>query len=156
MLIHSGQKPHNCTQCDFASSHAHDLRYHIKTHSLQKPKQCKWCEYSTIQWSKRQKSGLAIFFSNLFQHYKGMEGAPYPKFVLRNIWTAPNVIQYERQSLLLCMYHLAVFSPPPIILTTRCLSSKCGWSWLEFPRTRPGENQDASNHFSERAEFSLI
>ena len=26
MLIHNGQKPHNCTQCDHASSRAHDLR----------------------------------------------------------------------------------------------------------------------------------
>ena len=55
MLIHNGQKPHNCTQCDYASSRAHDLRDHIKTHSWQKPKLCKRCEYSTIPSSSLTK-----------------------------------------------------------------------------------------------------
>ena len=49
IFIHSGEKPHKCTQCDYASSQAPTLSDHIKTHSLQRPFQCKFCDFSSIQ-----------------------------------------------------------------------------------------------------------
>ena len=47
-LIHSGEKPHKCTQCDYATAQTGYLRDHIKTHSTEKPNQCNWCEFSSI------------------------------------------------------------------------------------------------------------
>ena len=34
LLTHSEEKPHKCTQCDYASSKAGHLRDHMKTHPL--------------------------------------------------------------------------------------------------------------------------
>ena len=33
MKKHSGEKSYKCIQCDYASSHADNLRTHLKTHS---------------------------------------------------------------------------------------------------------------------------
>ena len=43
--IHSGKKSNKCKQCNFASSRAGNLRTHLKTHSGEKEKKCNQCEY---------------------------------------------------------------------------------------------------------------
>ena len=44
---HSGDKLSKCNQCDYASSHAGDLRRHLKTHSGEKPNKCNQCDYAS-------------------------------------------------------------------------------------------------------------
>ena len=42
-------KSNKCSQCDYASSYAHDLRTHLKTHSGEKPYKCNQCDYASSQ-----------------------------------------------------------------------------------------------------------
>ena len=43
LKTHSGEKANKCNQCDFASSRADHLRTHLKTHSGEKSKKCSQC-----------------------------------------------------------------------------------------------------------------
>ena len=44
-----GNESEKCNQCDYASSHAGDLRRHLKTHSGEKSNKCKQCDYASSQ-----------------------------------------------------------------------------------------------------------
>ena len=50
-LIQCEEKPHKCTQCDYATAQTGYLRDHIKTHSTKKPNQCNWRNF--LQSQKR-------------------------------------------------------------------------------------------------------
>ena len=47
LIIHSGEKSNKCNQCDFASSYTSCLRTHLKTHSGEKSNQCSQCDYAS-------------------------------------------------------------------------------------------------------------
>ena len=49
--INSGEKSNLCNQCDYTSSHASNLRSHMKTHSGDKSKKCNQCNYASSQAS---------------------------------------------------------------------------------------------------------
>ena len=42
-------KLNKCSQCDYASSQAGNLRQHLKTHSGEKSNKCNQCDYATSQ-----------------------------------------------------------------------------------------------------------
>ena len=42
-------KSHKCNQCDYASSHAGQLRAHLKRHSGEKSNKCNQCGYASSQ-----------------------------------------------------------------------------------------------------------
>ena len=44
-------KSHRCNQCGYASSHAGDLRTHLKTHSGEKANKCNQCDYASLHAS---------------------------------------------------------------------------------------------------------
>ena len=44
LKMHSGEKPNKCNQCDFASSDAGSLRRHLKKHSGEKSNKCNKCD----------------------------------------------------------------------------------------------------------------
>ena len=46
MMTHSGEKPHKCGQCEFASRLEFGLRRHMMVHSKDRPYQCDMCTYS--------------------------------------------------------------------------------------------------------------
>ena len=43
------EKSNKCNLCDYASSHAGDLRRHIKTHTGEKSNKCSLCDYASSQ-----------------------------------------------------------------------------------------------------------
>ena len=45
MLTHSGEKPFVCTQCSYSSTTAGNLKAHLLTHSGEKPFSCTKCNY---------------------------------------------------------------------------------------------------------------
>ena len=45
----SGEKSNKCSQCDFASSWAGDLRIHLKTHIGEKSNKCNQCDFAFTQ-----------------------------------------------------------------------------------------------------------
>ena len=45
---HSGDKLSKCNQCDYASSHAGNLRIHLITHSGEKSHKCNQCDYKSL------------------------------------------------------------------------------------------------------------
>ena len=50
--LHSGIKPHKCSQCSFKASSRENLRYHIlKVHTKLRPHQCPHCSFSCIRKS---------------------------------------------------------------------------------------------------------
>ena len=46
LITHSGEKSNKCNQCDFASLQAGDLRTHLKIHSGEKSNKCTQCDYA--------------------------------------------------------------------------------------------------------------
>ena len=40
------EKPNKCHQCDYSSSHAGDLRKHLKIHSGEKSNKCNQCDFA--------------------------------------------------------------------------------------------------------------
>ena len=50
-LIHSGEKPHKCTHCDYSCSVTSSLTTHMKKHSEEKIYNCNQCEYKTAHSS---------------------------------------------------------------------------------------------------------
>ena len=57
MVIHTGEKPHQCSQCDKAFYRTSDLKGHIMTHTGEKPHQCSQCDkaFSKTSYKKPQK-----------------------------------------------------------------------------------------------------
>ena len=49
MLIYSGEKPFNCTQCSYSCAQAESLKKHMFIHSGEKPFRCEQCNYSCTQ-----------------------------------------------------------------------------------------------------------
>ena len=47
MKTHSGEKPHKCEQCPFATSRPDVLRAHRTRHSGERPRKCDQCDYAT-------------------------------------------------------------------------------------------------------------
>lgn len=43
MAQHSSLRPHQCSQCSFASKNKKDLRRHMLTHTNEKPFSCHLC-----------------------------------------------------------------------------------------------------------------
>ena len=54
-LIHTGEKPHKCTQCNFSANNASILRDHIIKHPGEKPHKCNQCDYASINSSDLKK-----------------------------------------------------------------------------------------------------
>ena len=46
---HFQEKSKKCNQCDFASSHGHHLKTHLKTHSGYKSKKCNQCDFDLLK-----------------------------------------------------------------------------------------------------------
>ena len=42
-------KSHRCNQCGYASSHAGNLRTHLKTHSGEKSNKCNQCDFASVE-----------------------------------------------------------------------------------------------------------
>ena len=63
-MKHTGEKPHQCNECDITTSQSSDLKKHKRTHSGEKPHRCTICEFSSTQtnwkftwwWSIQEKS----------------------------------------------------------------------------------------------------
>ena len=55
LKIHSGEKSNKCNQCNYASSRVDSLRTHLKTHSGEKPNKCNQCEYASSQAGNLRK-----------------------------------------------------------------------------------------------------
>ena len=70
LKTHSGEKSNKCNQCDFASSQAGHLRTHLKMHSGEKPNKCNQCDYASSQ------------ARNLGTHMKMQEKNHIQKFLL--------------------------------------------------------------------------
>ena len=51
----SGEKSIKCNQCDYAFSHAGNLRTHLKTHSGEKSIKCNQCDYASAHPSNLSK-----------------------------------------------------------------------------------------------------
>ena len=49
LLVHSGLKPYKCHYCGYSCTAARDLIRHIFTHTGRKPYMCDQCEYSGTQ-----------------------------------------------------------------------------------------------------------
>ena len=49
MRTHTGQKPYQCTQCDYASKYSRNLKIHSMQHTGEKPHQCTQCDYASTQ-----------------------------------------------------------------------------------------------------------
>ena len=47
MLIHNGEKPHECHHCNYSCSETGDLKKHMRTHSGEKPYKCDQCDYAS-------------------------------------------------------------------------------------------------------------
>jgi len=47
LKMHSGEKSNRCNQCDFASSYARSLKTHLKIHSGEKLNKCDQCDYAS-------------------------------------------------------------------------------------------------------------
>ena len=43
MKIHTGKKPHSCTECDKAFAYTSDLKRHMHIHTGDKPHPCSQC-----------------------------------------------------------------------------------------------------------------
>ena len=46
-LIHSGEKPHKCTHCNFSCNQSSNLKTHIKKHTEEKLYHCNQCQCKT-------------------------------------------------------------------------------------------------------------
>ena len=44
MKIHTGKKPHSCTECDKADAKKGDLTIHMREHTGEKPYKCCQCD----------------------------------------------------------------------------------------------------------------
>ena len=61
-LIHTGEKPHKCNQCNFSANQAAHLRTHIMKHTGEKPRKCKQCDYTSTHSSEEpQKDPLSHY-----------------------------------------------------------------------------------------------
>ena len=49
MNKHTGEKPHQCCQCDKAFVQKSDLTNHIRIHTGEKPYQCSQCDKAFLQ-----------------------------------------------------------------------------------------------------------
>ena len=47
LKMHSGEKSNICNECDFASSRADHLRQHLKIHSGEKSNRCNQCDFAS-------------------------------------------------------------------------------------------------------------
>ena len=47
LKTHDREKSNKCSQCEYASSRATNLRAHLKTHSREKANKCKQCDYAS-------------------------------------------------------------------------------------------------------------
>ena len=54
-LIHTGEKPHKCTQCNYSANHTSHLRKHIMKHTGVKPHQCNECDYASTHSGNLKK-----------------------------------------------------------------------------------------------------
>ena len=48
---HTGEKPHQCNQCDYATINSDNLKKHRRTHSGGKPHRCTMCFQNTNDFS---------------------------------------------------------------------------------------------------------
>ena len=45
---HTGEKPFQCSMCDFRTALNGNLRVHMRRHTGEKPFRCLWCDYGAI------------------------------------------------------------------------------------------------------------
>ena len=50
-----GEKIHKCSQCNYASNRADNLKMHLKRHSGEKPNKCNQCNYASFEASNLKK-----------------------------------------------------------------------------------------------------
>ena len=55
LKMHSGEKSNTCNECDFASSQAGHLRTHLKTHSGEKLNKCNQCDFASSRAGNLRK-----------------------------------------------------------------------------------------------------
>ena len=95
LLVHSGENPFNCTQCEFSCKQATNLKTHMRTHSGEKPFKCDQCNYSTTQAGtlkihKRKHTGEQPFVCDRCD-YSSKQHAGLRMHVMKNHRAEPNV-----------------------------------------------------------------
>ena len=66
--MHTGDKPHQCSNCDTILSNNSILSIHMKTHTRDKPHQCTSCDMAFSNISDLLKHERTQTGENLFNH----------------------------------------------------------------------------------------
>ena len=63
----NGEKSKKCSQCDYASAHASNLRKHLKIHSGEKLNKCNQCDFRSLQASNMRANANSVIMYPLRQ-----------------------------------------------------------------------------------------